>query len=406
MAFIKKGRLPKDVPKKKFTCYVCWQIFGFKHELLEHNKTHVRQEKQKEDAPASQTDDPAPQKEKKKRRRKSKEAIIVSPNAPAYRCESCKVDFLLITEVKKHQTNNCRFNCSECNRIYNTVHGFTIHILQHKINATKPKSSQQFNCTECPESFTDMIQLRSHNLISHKIIPKEENIENKDRSDDLSCELCFDVFQSKTDLEEHMEFHKQLGSKSVEQEKRNNTITNERVDRDADVVTKFEVESLNTTLMLPKEEGVHDGTIAEEDDTASNSSGVSSFDAQNDSETYFVVSPNETIPNIHYRCKKCQRMYTNLDAFEDHLIKNCELIEICKECDARLDDNMHFYKHMKTHIDTYTCKYCFMTTSDSLTKDTHMLEHLKDLENLCKICFKGFSTPTEFDAHLKEHLSI
>ncbi|XP_074028351.1 uncharacterized protein isoform X4 [Leptinotarsa decemlineata] len=420
----------KVIPKRTFTCYICWRKFDYFHELNIHKLIHV-QEKKKRGTLSNKKEQP-------NKNDTRKQAMHNSTSEPApYRCENCDVDFQTINDVKSHRKNNCRFNCSVCNRVYNTVHGFTVHILQHKINSTKPKSNKQYDCPDCSASFIDIVQLRSHSLISHKIMPKKENtnIEDEDGEDNFSCEQCFDIFMTKTELDEHMEFHKQLetisvedgdfietvtrntnsggvtsesGTSAEEQTSNNNEciLDKESCTLSENIVTKTELESLNTSIIIPKEENISDELedVAVQNDTAFSVNSSASNFTQVKKKTYTVVKPNKFVPYTHYKCKKCQRTYMFLSSLEDHYEKSCTMIEHCKVCGSKFEKNLKYLLHVKTHVDFNVCKYCFETVSDRQKLDTHILGHLKHLDNLCKICLRAFSTPDQFRIHLQTHL--
>ncbi|CAG9840417.1 unnamed protein product [Diabrotica balteata] len=105
-------------------------------------------------------------------------------------------------------------------KIVNLEHGYvvnSVHIFQHKFNLVLP-SEDRYKCSVCSAAFPDVIKLTSHTLLGHKTNPvtadKHNLNNNEDTEEDISCELCFDIFDSKTELEKHMEFHNELANAS------------------------------------------------------------------------------------------------------------------------------------------------------------------------------------------------
>lgn len=133
-----------------------------------------------------------------------------------YKCESCNMDLQSLDDVRNHPKNDCKYKCKICVRFFNTINGFIVHILQHKMNSSKlVKVENQLTCKDCNLSFIDLIKLKSHSILAHKYAALNQNKDIENNEEDLSCELCFDVFDSKRELEQHMELHKEFSSANV-----------------------------------------------------------------------------------------------------------------------------------------------------------------------------------------------
>lgn len=369
---------------RKYTCYVCWRVFAFKHELTTHKLTHIQKDKKKINNKEKTVDNTHKtsnnNNSSKKIVKNDVEKIDLSKPAP-FNCLFCNVDFQSVEEVKMHPRNAlCRYNCKECDKNFNTVHGFLIHLLQHKINFTKGHDDK-YSCSQCSEMFQDIIQLKSHNLLVHTVTTRvseptqdepEQNVTpmEEEKEPDFTCELCYDMFSSVEELNDHMDFHKQL-----------NGITNDLALAETDNAN----EEMNSTQ--------NGDNLTSETETDSASTEVE----------YDVLEPDNDIPQIRYKCKKCERTFMNLYDFNQHKADKCNLINQCVECNESVVSNGDYYQHfLEKHSDVYICPYCFESLIGTKNIEDHKLEHLKSFKNVCKICFIIFPTHQIFNKHLLE----
>lgn len=393
-------------PKRKYTCYECWEKFFYTHELTKHKLIHKKEEEERERQREAER---KKAKELKKRKAETKQTesikkdstIIDNKISPivesvdldncAYKCEPCSTGLNTVNEVKSHATGNCKFYCGKCKRTFNTVHGFTVHILQHKIKSDNPIEQKKYTCPDCSNVFFDIIQLRSHTLLKHSIkveVDKKsdfetintssQNVEEYSANNNLTCELCFDVFTSTQEFDEHMDFHKQLTNGE------NESITNNE-EKDS--------ETQNNELQFPVIESSY--SLA-----GSLDNGVMTSEIE-------IVKPNDVIPQEHYKCKICFRMYMSMDEYKDHLQQKCTIFTTCSECSKNIKSNVHFFNHFsKTHNKIFICEYCFETVKGQKGAEQHKLSHFKTFKNVCKICFKVFKNYPAFNKHLNEHLKF
>uniref|UniRef100_A0A6P7F4P7 Uncharacterized protein LOC114325046 isoform X3 n=1 Tax=Diabrotica virgifera virgifera TaxID=50390 RepID=A0A6P7F4P7_DIAVI len=145
-----------------------------------------------------------------------------------FKCDTCNVYFATSDDVKLHissTTTKCKFSCHLCNRKMNTIYAFIVHVMQHKNNTIKSLTSSKslYACSSCDKTFADCFQLKRHEINSHNLrTPAEpvvsEPIEiittnvviGEPESENLTCDLCYDVFTTKEDLDNHTEFHKEI----------------------------------------------------------------------------------------------------------------------------------------------------------------------------------------------------
>lgn len=388
-------------PKRKYTCYQCWEKFFYAHELTKHKLIHKKEEEQKEKQKEAERHKQKSLKmhkhnQKKNPTEKSQSTVDndkKSANAPAvnlnspYRCETCNVNLSTVDDVKKH--NNCKFYCGKCKRAFNTMPMFKIHILQHKINSVPPRQTKGHTCPDCSKVFFDIILLRNHTLLHHSTQQAKEtlkptssvdvreegsNVQTED-SNDLTCELCFDVFDNHKDYQEHMDFHKQLS----------NGDSNQNSELQESEIT---VPVIASSYSLAESQEIQD--------------------SPKDDETRFeVIKANDIIPKDHYKCKICFRMYMSLNEYDNHLIENCTLFKVCTECSKQVKGNIIFYNHVsKTHPKLFICEYCFEIVRGEKEIGDHRLLHFQSFKNVCRICYKIFKNYSAFSKHLNDHLNF
>lgn len=411
-------KLPSKV-KRSYTCYRCWQKFVYTHELTKHKLIHKKEdeqkqqeEKRKEKELKKEKQEEEKRKEKKKQEQsrkitdwwhpkeplQQKDSVVEQSKAKEdspYKCETCNFKLETKEDVKSHATSKCKFYCDLCKRTYNTMHCFNIHILQHKIK--KPMSKKNYTCLKCSKEFFDIIQFRSHTLLNHSKQPEtdgqstsnpKEVINNSDSQaviaaadegdkNDYTCELCFDLFTNAQDFNDHMEFHKQLtnGDKPLESQSKE---------------VGFVIAS-SYSLAETENEGVKKKNHIRTDTNPG----------------YEVMKANDVIPQNHYRCEICFRMFMTMEEYNNHLGENCTVNKSCVECSKKVKSNIHFFSHFsKTHPKIFICEYCFAIVKEKKEVDDHRLAHFKSFKNVCKICFKIFKSYSSFNDHVNEHLSF
>lgn len=423
-------RLPSS-NKRKYTCSVCKEIFTKMKALFEHKRTHTKQDvalakKRLRTTPAKKQArsplKPTPGKNTIKNYfpKAEKHQLPLS----THKCETCGTVFGSIEEIKNHPPNKCLFVCGVCRRSYNTIYAFIVHVLQHKINIFKTvvTPDKLHKCLLCPESFDDYIDLKTHGILMHKVksqlVNKVESdsapAEAPDDKTEISCELCFDIFDSAEELTEHMEFHKQLGEKQDEEvaatsstdmtedtEELKETQSDDDVeDDDTELIVECITRSARVELHpIPVIESSYSLADEEPDEPTNKDPGPS----------YIVLPPDETIPRKQYKCKVCERIYTTIEEYEGHVATACTIEKTCPVCFVTVDSNSEWYTHItEKHRRWATCKYCFVTFNEIIQLDQHKkVKHFNTFKNVCKICYKCFQTYQEFNDHLqKEHLNV
>ncbi|CAH1978792.1 unnamed protein product [Acanthoscelides obtectus] len=155
-------------------------------------------------------------------------------------CNFCFRTFMYEKNVKEHMLRHLdqfRHRCEECSKGFYTVREYRNHYknrhmgIRHKCEEKiSNPSKQKYRCAECFETFTDKAQLETHKH-SHKTsqdkigdvdIKREDSFEVveeeigigqlNDKDADFMCDRCYDVFRTKKELEEHMDFHEQLSA--------------------------------------------------------------------------------------------------------------------------------------------------------------------------------------------------
>lgn len=263
-----------DERRKKYTCYVCMAKFETKDELNDHRRNHptdsdVEDDRFEEDFIPSIKMDPGKTTPsltetynvktiEKVKKPCTEEPTMTEPKEEkkdvdikmetSFKCDTCNVYFVSSDDAKRHIASlKCRFACRLCNRKFNTLYAFVVHVMQHKTNAVKNQQSAKssYLCQACEKSFDDCFQLKRHEIQVHNkklasyattaTLMQKENIQSKKLVEDkliitetevnsvdtnespdtvgstlFTCELCYDIFNNNHELEKHMEFHKQL----------------------------------------------------------------------------------------------------------------------------------------------------------------------------------------------------
>ncbi|KAJ8922310.1 hypothetical protein NQ315_004252 [Exocentrus adspersus] len=404
------------------TCLVCDKIFSTARELNKHRRVHEdlsytpeEDEKPTSVKKAKSTPKPAPMKNTIKNYFKKAERT----HTIIHKCIPCNATFTCVEKIKKHPPNKCQFVCGACARSYNTIHAFTVHVLQHKINVVRPAQPANLHkCSICSESFDDYIDLKTHGILMHKLRPGDQpetngddTSENSNDVDEIICELCFDIFDSKEKLDEHMEFHKELHDKpNVKQTKDDSVELSDSDDESTDIEEKKpSVEPKTKTHdeasdAVPVIESTY--SLANTED---GNSSKKSVEKEASISGYKKLPSNESIPKEQYQCKKCDRVYMSVKEYEEHLEKQCKVEKICSVCSISVDGNSKRYEHIvEHHPSLIICKLCFEPFAETRQLEKHKLQkHLHSFKNVCKICFKCFMSYQEFNEHLqKEHLNL
>lgn len=191
--------------KKKFTCYICMAKFTSSLSLSKHKALHSDSELEDDifdEEVSSISNVKNASKDKPDIEPKNVPIKIISTtelsdkpksnetvtnetqkiNTP-FRCDSCDVFFEGSDDAKLHTVSNkCKYSCRICNRKFNTLYAFVVHVLQHRSNAAKSHNSSQmiYTCGTCKMSFNNCLLLRSHEINRHNQKLDNPTVNNND----------------------------------------------------------------------------------------------------------------------------------------------------------------------------------------------------------------------------------
>ncbi|KAG5896091.1 hypothetical protein JTB14_006880 [Gonioctena quinquepunctata] len=270
--------LINDECKKVHTCYICRATFSLLSDLVIHKQLHCENEndidydffeenyvsKSKGNSASLSIEKiksldvlrrvnektPSPTKPKETSLKENETKTSSQPNNevnPPFRCIVCDVCFKTSDAAKRHTPKvtkrKCKFSCHLCNRNFNTLYAFVVHVMQHNPNLSP--SGSMYACSTCDKHFKYCFQLRRHERTMHNNVKNcfqlrrdDRTMHKKETSSQLSsptatlqptgitepqrtdvaeqketeftCELCYDVFNTKDELDGHTDFHKQL----------------------------------------------------------------------------------------------------------------------------------------------------------------------------------------------------
>lgn len=179
--------------KKTYTCYVCMAKFASTLNLNKHKALHGDSELEddifeEETLHKMSTTKNIPnggQENEARSESSDKPKCVVTEQTQmvrtSFRCDPCDVFFEGSDDAKLHKiTNKCKFACRICNRKFNTLYAFVVHIMQHKSNSSKSNKPSQmvYTCTTCKMSFHNCLLLRSHEINTHN--QKSDSSQNVD----------------------------------------------------------------------------------------------------------------------------------------------------------------------------------------------------------------------------------
>ncbi|XP_057661554.1 uncharacterized protein PF3D7_1120600-like isoform X4 [Diorhabda carinulata] len=146
---------------------------------------------------------------------------VFEPDA-TYRCESCDICFGDPFVINSHKVK-CKFSCVTCVKSFKTKWAMLIHIIDHLNNSKHP--DKKYICQLCKIKLSNSLKYKRHiwthskNAIK-KIMEAKKKIQlrkkeakqkmNELKSNQLTCDLCFDTFKTKSEFDAHAAFHKEM----------------------------------------------------------------------------------------------------------------------------------------------------------------------------------------------------
>lgn len=352
--------------------------------------------------------------------------------ADKFKCLVCKV-FL------KDHFKDGEYKCCKCNgeKLYSRFklarHGYHFHYL----NKTDPLD--MIKCKECPELFERLIDMKRHMLENHKKDAKDKKKSNKNKTNDgeeseevdqetdddnsmeLTCDLCYDEFESKEELDEHMELHERLAEEEVketedeesenspeedeEQEddesltgsenKKGKTSTNKGNDDNSDNESNLEEFTEAKPDIVVLHNNLEDVDSNAESNASNNNSNVNK-DVLNmkreNLEASNVIDDDENTPD---NALVQMPLITNVETVADSNAENKNRT-VCVYCNKNFEKEQALIKHKKRYLNCLKCEAfttCNATKIRSHYTNDHNLEY-------CVSCLYLSNSKDDWNNHL------
>ncbi len=105
-----------------------------------------------------------------------------------------------------------------------------------------------------------------------------------------------------------------------------------------------------------------------------------------------------------YTCGACQKGFTQLCIFQDHVKKHKGESYACQMCEKSFTTASYLKKHMQHHTGKYShiCQICQKGFVEIQGLQEHMMKH-EGKSFTCHICEKTYSCPRTLQRHMKSH---
>ncbi|KAG7476122.1 zinc finger Xfin-like [Solea senegalensis] len=367
----------EEHPSVAFACPFCSKSFSVKKSLTRHlkkchpkehkdlartlkQKSGIEQQSSSQVSTADESDDGGKNSEDSD-----------SDSAPYFPCHVCSKTFPTSESLEDHQRCHLGekpFECEECGRCFFQASQLQQHQRMHK---------SEFKCQACGRGFVTLFALRTHKHTHGKSRP-------------YRCSKCDFSFTGPSQLAEHMTTHRE---------------------------ENFPCDVCNQVFLSKTSRAEHRKSHSKSDDCPTSSYSRVINEKSPSSESSSVFSKE-----LKYRCGVCNRRFKDPEDLSEHgCMEAKERSYSCLDCDTHFLHASHLKKHRNTHHPSwssteYPCNLC----NSSFASPQYFLSHLKTHINptvvegknrqplqdyICPVCHLCFTSVSELIGHFPTHLA-
>ncbi|XP_019741726.1 zinc finger protein 1035 isoform X2 [Hippocampus comes] len=372
----------EEHPDQSFACRFCKKTYATKKSLQRHcRKWHLKEQKNSE---SSLELEPVVANESVGDGSSSEDSD--SDSAPYFPCHVCGKTFPTSEKLEDHQ--KCHLGekpheCAECGKCFFQASQLEQHKRMHK---------SELQCQVCGRGFVSLFALRKHKHSHGKSRPHR-------------CSRCHLSFSGASQLAEHMSTHREENFP-------------------CDICNQV-FPSKTSRAEHRKEHGVsiaHPSPFPEKSSSVSQRSPAETLKYHCGNNERFKVREDlsdhcsKTPKDRSYSCSDCDKHFLHSSDLKRHRVIHRESTSdseySCNRCNTTSSSLEHFLSHLKTHeneltapgnnTDGYTCPICSQSFLKARDLISHVSVHSPDVPT-CTMCKMIFSSKNELEEHEQRH---
>jgi len=120
--------------------------------------------------------------------------------------------------------------------------------------------------------------------------------------------------------------------------------------------------------------------------------------------TRHMATHRESNPNgkYKYKCQYCWKKFNNCSRFTVHVYNHSKPASIrCRVCPKTFKSMIELTEHRKTHVNIYSCSYCYKKFDRKNTFEAHLVMHSKEKLFSCQFCSETFYRKQTLLIHIR-----
>ncbi|XP_033210147.1 zinc finger and SCAN domain containing protein 4D-like [Belonocnema kinseyi] len=114
-----------------------------------------------------------------------------------FKCPKCARTYKWRENLRRHKKFECdvmpQFTCTFCSKRFKRKSHMIIHINQMHLKTNPKTIEMNYNCDNCPRSYSSIVSLRRHKRLEHAEVKPQ-----------FTCDICGHITNSKSDLSRHI----------------------------------------------------------------------------------------------------------------------------------------------------------------------------------------------------------